>query len=781
MAQSIPNPSNNQDADSIRVKGFNRAKIVDAVFKNATLVFALTTLLIIIGVTIALYNSSKLTILDGGKYFNYFGTLWDPVPPDEGKLKGDIFGALPFVYGTLVTSFFAMLIAVPLGIGSAIFLAELAPNLTGKSLVRSTGVFLGLLVGATLIPSGNYAAAFLTAGVTIATLLTLTNVFLLPKIMKAGWWSPFDHFAQRLFSWVTTVLSFLVELLAAIPSIVYGFWALQYLVPLFYEKVEPWIAQSFGKIPFLAQPPEGFTGQDGLTASVVLAFMCLPFITAISRDVLKTVPSAQREASFGMGATQWETISGAVMRFGSGGIIGASMLGLGRALGETMAVTILIGSSPNLPEANVEGSWSLMRAMATMSSVIADQFPNPNTQIHASALTQIALTLFFVTVLVNALARGLVWLTAAKTTSSGTSERVNFLRNLLQKGLMLVIVFTVVGLLLYQIVQEFIAKGAGGLTSVSTLMGIVLLAVFLFNKWVPGKPFYLTWRKITSAFFITLCNICLLIAATVLIVLLVFVTKDGLPALTPQFFKLPDTINPDAGGMLHAIIGTTMLLVFASCIGVPFGIMGGIYLAEFGNNRIGNAARFAADLLNGVPAIVMGVFAYLVVVKPTVETRMPPPFDYFLNLGSFGTAGAFALGLMMIPTIMRTTEELIRLVPMSLREGSLGLGATRFWTTWKIVLPTVRSGIITGALLAVARVSGEAAPLIMVLCNSSAFTLKLSERISSLPMQIFVLRDIPGQLSLQQSWGLSLLLMAIVLIFSALARFFSRTKLKTRN
>ncbi|HZP80243.1 MAG TPA: phosphate ABC transporter permease PstA, partial [Chthonomonadaceae bacterium] len=191
---------------------------------------------------------------------------------------------------------------------------------------------------------------------------------------------------------------------------------------------------------------------------------------------------------------------------------------------------------------------------------------------------------------------------------------------------------------------------------------------------------------------------------------------------------------------------------------------GGLFLAEFGNNRLGAYTRFAADLLNGVPSIVVGIFAYTIVILPTKS--------------NFGYAGAFALGILMIPTVMRTTEELVRLVPMSLREGSLALGATHARTVWQVVLPTALGGIITGVLLAVARVAGETAPLLMVACNSSNWVTDLRQKMSSLPVQIYVLRDDPSQLALRQSWGAALVLVLLVLVFSALARFFTRSQRK---
>jgi phosphate transport system permease protein len=214
--------------------------------------------------------------------------------------------------------------------------------------------------------------------------------------------------------------------------------------------------------------------------------------------------------------------------------------------------------------------------------------------------------------------------------------------------------------------------------------------------------------------------------------------------------------------MRHAIAGTGLFIAMASAIGIPIGVMGGIFLSEFGNNKIGFWVRFATDLLNGVPSIVLGIFAYEMIVVPKHWA---------------GYAGGFALGIMMIPTIMRTTEELVRLVPQALREASLALGATQVRTIWKIVLPAAKSGIVTGVLLAVARIAGETAPLLMVGCNSTLWNTNPKEPLASLPMQIYVLRDSPYDLALKQSWGVALVLVVLVLGLNIIARFLTRNRM----
>jgi phosphate transport system permease protein len=261
-----------------------------------------------------------------------------------------------------------------------------------------------------------------------------------------------------------------------------------------------------------------------------------------------------------------------------------------------------------------------------------------------------------------------------------------------------------------------------------------------------------------------------LIACAALALVFYYVARAGIGGLNPQFFHRPDPAHPESGGMMHAVVGTIELILMACAMGVPLGVLGGIYLAEFGNNRFGFGIRYATDLLNGVPSIVLGIFAYTLVtaIKKYIHSADGPSFQ--------GYAGGFALGIMMIPTVMRTTEELVRLVPNGLREGSLALGATYARTVWKIVLPSARPGIVTGILLGVARIAGETAPLLMVGCNSQLWSINPNNAIASLPVQIYVLHDSVLPLALQQSWGVAVVLVLLVLLLNILARLLTRSR-----
>ena len=252
---------------------------------------------------------------------------WDPV--------NNLFQAWPFIYGTLLTSLVAIVLAVPVSLGIAIFLAEICPD------------------------------------------------------------------------WLRTPLNWLVELLAAIPSVVYGLWGLFVFLPIVVAPLGASLGDILGQIPLFAGPIP-LSGASRLGAALILSVMIIPTIAAVSRDVLLAIPPSQREASLALGSTRWETIWQVLIPYGLSGILGAVILGLGRALGETMAVTMVIGNS-------IEGGISLLRPGYTMASIIANEFAEAVTKLHSQALIEVGLVLFILTLLLNMLARFLVWQVARKT------------------------------------------------------------------------------------------------------------------------------------------------------------------------------------------------------------------------------------------------------------------------------------------------------------------------------------------------------------------------------
>jgi phosphate transport system permease protein len=299
----------------------------DVIFRAGTLVFALIVPLIFL----ALFVSLSIGAWPALKKFGFgfiFSREWDPL--------GEIFGALPFIYGTLVSSFLALILAVPLGLGTAFYLSE------------------------AVTPS----------------------------------------------SFIKTVISRLVEMLAAIPSIIYGLWGIFVLGPFLANYLQPFLRQTLGFLPFFQGPSMGL---GMMTAGIILAIMILPTITAISREVVDAVPNTLKEAALSLGTTKWETVKMAILGPAKSGIIGAIILGLGRAFGETMAVTMVIGNSPKI-------SASLFAPAYTLASVIANEFAEATSDMSLAVLIELGLILLLLTVIINGLARLLVWKTAKKST-----------------------------------------------------------------------------------------------------------------------------------------------------------------------------------------------------------------------------------------------------------------------------------------------------------------------------------------------------------------------------
>ena len=293
-------------------------RFADDSFAAVMLLCACSIFAIVLFILGILIIHSRLSLVQfGWKFFTR--QAWDPVSGD--------FGALPFIYGTLATSLLALLMAVPLALGVAVFLTELCP-----------------------------------------------------RPLRAP-------------------ISFLTELLAAIPSVVYGLWAVFVLVPLMRDVLGPFLSKTLGWTGFFEGPNFGV---GLLTASIILAIMILPIISSLTRDIMTAVPNAQREAVLALGATRWEMIRIGVLRNSRIGIVGAVMLGLGRALGETMAVTMVIGNHPDIAK-------SLFAPGYTLASVIANEFSEATGDLYLSSLIEIGLALFLVTIVVNAIARLMVW------------------------------------------------------------------------------------------------------------------------------------------------------------------------------------------------------------------------------------------------------------------------------------------------------------------------------------------------------------------------------------
>jgi len=301
----------------------NRKDIGDKVFKRILMAFPIAILTLVGGLLIGLIIAAFPSIQKFGFSF-FWTTTWDPV--------AEQFGALPFIYGTLLTSFVALLLAIPIGLGTAIYLAEYVP----------VGIRRGI--------------------------------------------------------------SLLVDLLAAIPSVIYGLWGIFILVPLMRTHIQPFLGKHLGFLPFFQGPNYGV---GFLSAGVILAIMVVPFIISVSREVILAVPDVYKESAYAMGATRWEAVRTIILSYGKKGIIGGIILALGRAIGETMAVTMIIGN-------NVKISSSLFSPGYTLASVIANEFSEATTKLYTSSLIHIGLVLLIISILVNVIARMLTWSMTAR-------------------------------------------------------------------------------------------------------------------------------------------------------------------------------------------------------------------------------------------------------------------------------------------------------------------------------------------------------------------------------
>jgi phosphate transport system permease protein len=269
------------------------------------------------------------------------------------------------------------------------------------------------------------------------------------------------------------------------------------------------------------------------------------------------------------------------------------------------------------------------------------------------------------------------------------------------------------------------------------------------------------YRRLMNRLWTSIAGTCTVALLVPLVLILGYLISKGVTAINLDFFtQLPKPVGEVGGGMANAIVGSIVLVALASVLGLPIGVLTGLYLAEHGHSRLGSTVRFCADVLNGVPSIVIGIFAYTLVVLPMK--------------GFSAYAGGIALGVIMLPIIARTTEEMICLVPSSLREAALALGVPLWRTTIWVVLRTARSGIITGIMLAVARVAGETAPLLFTAFGNQYWQSGLRGPISSLPVQIYTYAISPFDDWHRQAWAGALVLVTLITLTSLSVRFMTR-------
>jgi len=265
------------------------------------------------------------------------------------------------------------------------------------------------------------------------------------------------------------------------------------------------------------------------------------------------------------------------------------------------------------------------------------------------------------------------------------------------------------------------------------------------------------WRKITNVLMVGTATLSATLAALALIAVLAFVLVKGVSALNADFFlRLPTPVGVPGGGVANAIVGSLIVVGLAALFAVPVGLGTGIYLSEFGDNRFGDLVRYLADVLAGVPSIVMGIFAYIIIVA---------------RQGHFSAlSGSFALGMMMLPAIVRTTEEMLRMVPNTLREGALALGVPRWRAIVSVVLPAAAGGVITGIMLAIGRIAGETAPLLFTAFGNPYWNTNVNEPVATLPLTLFTYAISPYDDWQSKAWGTALVLVGLVLIANLIGR-----------
>lgn len=575
-------------------------------------------------------------------------TNWDPVQRE--------FGALPFIYGTFVSSLLALLFAVPLSVGAALFLVRIAKP------------------------------------------------------------------------WLAGPVSFLIELLAAIPSIVFGFWGRAALIPILQSYVYPFLKSTLGNVPgigfLFAGSPQA---QNMLTAGIVLAIMITPIVTAVVRDVLLTVPRDIEEGAYALGATWWQACK-AMLNYGKIGIFGAVILGFARAIGETMAVTMVIGNNNDL-------NFSLLAPASTMSSLLANEFQNADNPLYLHSLIYLALVLLAMTLILNGIARLLV--NRVKNEGNMRKRRASA-----------------------ESITPAALTAEAAASSVCSAHALRTIAISQINRFV----------RYVNVVFKALCVSSATLAIAFLALIFGYVLFKGFTSLSWEFFMQNPGAPGSPIGMKNCIIGTIMLVGMASCFGVPLGMLCGIYLSEYAKKTWYNdLVRLTVDVLAGTPSIIVGVLAYELVIAKSGDFPS-------LGLGNSGIGGAMALAFLMVPIISRTTEEMLRLVPDSYREASLAVGGAKYQTILKVVLPAAKSGIVTGIMLSVARVAGETAPLIFTAVGSDQDVYDPFKPFPALTLKIFQYSQSSEDKWLEQAWAGMLVLIFMITMLSMALRYVTRVK-----
>lgn len=591
-----------------------------------------------------------------------------------------------------------------------------------KAIPVITDIGLGEFFGLTWAPTeGRYGILALLAGSGIVTVGSLA----IGVPLAVGCAVFLTEIAgKRLAGIVSTA----VDLLAGVPSVVYGFFGLVILRPL--------VAGLTGGLGFGA-----------LTVWLVLAIMIVPTITTLTMDALRSIPMGIREASFAMGATRWQTIYKVVLPAAKMGIVNAVVLGMGRAIGETMAVLMVVGNAPVIP-------GGIASPLSTITSQIALDM-GYSSGLHRSALFGMGVVLFIISASLVGIVRAV---SSARESGRGRSRRRR------AKAADRAVVAGGVNFDHAEAPAEHAPAQMLTADDVTPVTGAVTEAregsrariKRLLAEGAKGGGN----KNRTNDLMLGVFRAAGIVTTAVLVVIIAFVAVNGLPVMSLDFiFGWPEGVNAE-GGIFPTIVSTLYVTALAMLICTPIAVLAAVYLAEYAKQgRLVTFIRYAADTLSSVPSIVMGLFGYAMFVEA-------------MGFGLSMLSAALALALMMMPIVMRTTEEAIRAVPRYIRWGAYGLGATKWQVVSKIVLPSAFPRIATGIVLAIGRAIGETAVVLYTM--GQAINLPLTPLDSGRPMTIHLYQLANEGINMQAAYGTALMLMLMILAFNLFARYISR-------
>ena len=542
-------------------------------------------------------------------------------------------------------------------------------------------------------------------------------------------------------------LGYIVDLLAAVPSVVYGLWGLLVLVPHMVG-VSQFVDSVLGWIPLFSF--SGGSTRSMFTAGVVLAIMILPIVAAITREIMLQTPRDSVEAAYALGATRWEMIRLAVLPYSRSGVSSAVVLGLGRALGETVAVALVLSAQPK--QALTIVTRFLDPHGQTVAANVALSFGEAQKN-GRGALIASGLVLFVITLAVNYAARaiaarglpeserrGLLGLRSGR----GTRERTP-ITTAMRGGDAEVEPATAAHRVHTMTGHGPLTPVPARLKAVDAVAAAVMTASFVLAV-LPLVSIVATvvgnGAKRMSGAFLTgsMRNI---------------VDSSGKATFKNGKFVLQQSYG--GGGVWHAILGTLEQAGLATAMAVPLGLMVAVYLVEYGRGRLARAVTFMVDVLMGLPSIVAGLFILAILLAT--------------GLGHCGFAGSCALAILMLPVVIRSSEEMLKLVPHALQEASYALGIAKWRTIVKIVIPTALPGIVTGVMLGVARIMGETAPVLLVVGTATQVNANpFSGWQASLPAFIYSAASDSNPYMRERAWTAALALIGLIMILNLLAR-----------